>query len=129
MPKQKNKNLSSTRHAESVFKLLKFVEEMIHELESHMQNNSEEEGLQKRWKHVFGDKENIISVLIKLTGILVKIIPMEQDIMKVINKDNESKINDLSEEDVEIIKRYLQKVKDEEQEGEYLDISAYKFKS
>lgn len=129
MQKARKKSPVSTRHAESIRKVVKLVESIVAELEGYLHNQSQDEESVNRWKYIFGDKENIVSSLTKLTGILVKIIPMEQDIMKVLNKDNENKVNDISEEDVEIIKRYLEKVRNGEERPEIMDLTGFKFSS
>jgi|GEM_PF-3739598 len=112
MPIRKARTAGSTRHSESVFRLLKLVEELVVELESGLSILLPDETQKKRWSHIFGEKENVTSVLVKLAGVLVKIIPMEHELMTIINKSEEKKVKDLSEEDMEIIKRYLQKIKD-----------------
>ena len=101
-----------TQNSETVFRLLKLVEGLVFELESGFTGDLSQEGQQERWRYIFGEKETVVSALVKLAGILTKIIPMEQDIMTIINKSEEKKIQDLSEEDMEIIKRYLAKVKE-----------------
>jgi hypothetical protein len=118
VPVRKRKNANSTRHATSVAKLLQLVEGLVIELESGLQAIPQAEEQRERWRYIFGEKENVVSILVKLTGILVKIIPMEHEIMSIINKSAEKKVKDLSSEDIEIIKRYLKKVKYKQEVGD-----------
>jgi hypothetical protein len=67
---------------------------------------------QARWDFVFGPRETILSVAVKITGILNKVIPLELKTMNTNNEAGEKKIEELSENDLEIIKRYLKKIKD-----------------
>ncbi len=112
MPMKQSRVASSTRHSGSVLRLLKMIEILMEELESGLNSLPEDDARKERWRYIFGDKENVISALVKLTGILVKIIPMEHELMSIINKQDAKQMENLSEEDVEIIKRYLKKIKD-----------------
>ncbi len=65
------------------------------------------------WSRRYGARENEVSVMIKLINALNRIIPMEKTAMDELENIKDKKIQDISKEDVEIIKRYLAKVRDE----------------
>jgi len=54
---------------------------------------------------LIGDKNNIVSTINKLSNLLVKIIPLENNL----DKDQETNNKNLNSNDLEIIKRYIKK--------------------
>jgi hypothetical protein len=63
------------------------------------------------WKYIWGEKESAVSILSKLTGLLIKVVPMEKKLLD--SKAGEKKANVVNEfltnDDKEIIKRYLER--------------------
>lgn len=60
---------------------------------------------------LWGEKESAVGALVKLTGLLLKIIPLEQELLgnPVASVEQEN----LSLEDSAILKRYIERVKSE----------------
>jgi len=102
--KQHKQNLSDTR------KLINFL--MVR-LEKLIDSKEFTEELQMEWKYIWGEKENVVSVLTKLTGLLVKVIPIEQQIVDSENIDVSEKKQKgvLTKNDKEIIRRYVERQK------------------
>ena len=56
---------------------------------------------------LIGSKDNVVSIITKLTNLLVKVIPLEE---KINNSDNNIKDDEkLTNEDIEILERYIDK--------------------
>lgn len=92
--------------------LHRIVSNMAEELEGFQKSGKLNEEQQARWDFMFGRRETVLSSAVKLTTISSKLILTEYKTMKKTNSEIEKKIEELSEDDMEIIKRYLQKVKD-----------------
>lgn len=61
---------------------------------------------------LWGEKENAVSVLVKLTGLLLKLIPLEREIAgrsSAETPDNEGD-DQLSHEDSELLRRYVERM-------------------
>ena len=94
------KSLERTRSI--IINLLSKLESVIEDYDS---DSSE-------WKQFWGDKENTLSVLTKLTGLLVKVVPMEKQLLDSINeKQSENVKRIINSDDREIIKRFIRKYK------------------
>jgi hypothetical protein len=60
---------------------------------------------------LWGEKENAVSVLVKLTGLLLKLIPLEREITgKSTTPPEEEESGELNEEDRELLRRYVERV-------------------
>lgn len=76
------------------------LEQMCDDIETYIQ------------KRIWGEKESVVSSLVKLTGLLTKIIPMERTIAGL-GKDEEANMEaelPLAEEDEMLITRYSKKI-------------------
>lgn len=62
---------------------------------------------EERYSALWGDKENAVSLLVKLTGLLVKIIPLERELA---SGEAEAELA-LSEDDDAILARYAERVR------------------
>ncbi|MDD2840414.1 MAG: hypothetical protein PHY80_04840 [Rickettsiales bacterium] len=90
-------------------KLRKIIFLIIDILEKNIDNFSIEENKNEKNKKLInflmGEKGNVISILSKLINSLVKVIPLEEKFSSICNEKNEK----LIEEDIEILKRYIDK--------------------
>ena len=106
------------QHKRSLAKIRKLVNYLIVKLEEILNSSDAIEELPAEWKHIWGEKENAVSALTKLTSLLVKVIPAEREILDIENENSKiSEIkNNLSDEDKEIIQRYFErwKIKNED---------------
>ena len=115
------KNQFAIKHSQSLGSLYRIIDKAIHNLEEMLLGEELTEAQLKKWEMLYGNKETVVSIAVKLVSMLGKIIPMEQKVMTAINNTKEKKIQDISKEDVEIIKRYLEKVRDTESEAKICD--------
>ncbi len=87
-------------------KLRKMIFLIIDILENNINHFSDLDDMddknKKLIKFLIGERENVVSILTKLINSLVKVIPLEEKILPKSNNDNK-----ISEEDVEILKRYI----------------------
>lgn len=87
-------------------KLRKMIFLIIDILENNINHFSDLDDIddknKKLIKFLIGERENVVSILTKLINSLVKVIPLEEKILPKSNNDNK-----ISEEDVEILKRYI----------------------
>ena len=97
--------------AETIFEILVLVKEIMGDIKAAVKSEDPPDRSHARWQLLFGEKENVVSLLVKLAGVLSKIIPMELKLMTIVNKSEEKKVKEISQEDADIIKRYLQKIK------------------
>ena len=56
----------------------------------------------------WGEKENAVSVLTKLSTMLLKLVPLEEKTVKTELETNIAPLQPLREEDKEILRRYLE---------------------
>ena len=87
-------------------KLRKMIFLIIDILENNINHFSDLDDIddknKKLIKFLIGERENVVSILTKLINSLVKVIPLEEKILPKSNNDNK-----ISEEDIEILKRYI----------------------
>jgi len=79
----------------------RMVSSLLLKLEDNLLNPSEDEDLKTWW----GDKENALSVLTKITQVLLKVIPAEQEILNGNGKEAEN----VSTDDMEILEQYVRR--------------------
>jgi len=115
MTKHKQKNKIQI---EDLRKTRKIVTSIIQHLDRKIINPvivkgklEDSEELMKHISLLIGSKENIASVLTKLTNLLIKIIPLENKTLEQ-NQDEEmeSENHRIPNEDMEIILRYIDKI-------------------
>ena len=109
--KQYYKNLI-TQHKSILAKARGLVEILLDKLEEEI-NSANEKSDTSFW---FGDKESASSIIVKLTNILLKLIPLEQEIARAdLSKADLGELEELSvktqlpQEDMEMIERYIEK--------------------
>ena len=109
-------------HKDILSKSRKLIGKMLEKLDSEIQDfeskdKSKDKDFQKFW---WGDKESASSILTRLTSLLLKLIPLEQDIAKLdLTKTDIAELEDIIEktklpqDDLDIINRFAERVKDE----------------
>jgi len=97
------------QHKRSLARIRKLVLFLIEKLEEALASEGVIDELPAEWKYIWGDKENAVSALTKLTGLLVKIIPMERQLLDLSDSEamEDASKATLSDEDKEIIRRYF----------------------
>ncbi len=102
---KKNNNFSVndlTRMRRLIIAVVKVLEESINDFS---ENNVVSDKNKELIDFLFGKKCDIVSIITKLTNALIKVIPIEEKISATENVEDEK----LSEDDVEIIRRYIKK--------------------
>ena len=88
-------------------KIKKIINLIINVLESNISNFSNGSIYKENKEFIeflIGNKENVVSIISKLTNLLVKVIPLEEKILLENNTTPEEK---LDESDMEILKKYI----------------------
>jgi len=107
-------NNTIDKHKQSLELTRNMIVSLISRLDDTMNENSFDERIEEEWKLVWGEKESVVSVLVKLTGLLVKVVPMERQLLDSertetsVNNSNVGRI--INSDDKEIIKRYIKKL-------------------
>lgn len=102
---KENKNFSVndlTRIRKLIVAVVKVLEESINEFSKNSVLSDENKNF---ISFLFGDKYDIVSIITKLTNTLIKVIPLEEKISISSNSEDEK----LSNEDIEILRRYIKK--------------------
>jgi len=90
-------------------KLRKIIFLIIDILENNINNFSINENTSEKDKKLInflmGEKETVVSILVKLINILIKVIPLEEKFSPTFSEKDEK----LCDEDMEILKRYIDK--------------------
>lgn len=91
-------------------KIRKIINLIINILENNINNFSNEGGVDEENKELInfliGSKDNVVSIITKLTNLLVKLIPLEEKIAFTDNNECDEKLNN---EDIEILEKYIDK--------------------
>ena len=107
----KDKRDFTSEHGKDLAKVRLIINGLIKRLEKRMAEKECGEGVDIEWKYVWGERENAVSALTKLTGLLVKIIPMEQELLEKQPDSNVKKGRALKDDDKVIIRRYLERMR------------------
>lgn len=88
---------------------------LISKLDNTVANGSFNETLGEDGNFLWGEKDNVISVLVKLTGLLVKVVPMEKELLdSEKTEENNGKSSNvgriINSDDKKIIKSYISKL-------------------
>ena len=96
-------------YRDSLEKTRKIIVNLVTKLEDIVENYDDTNSL----SHVWGDKENVVSSLAKLTGLLVKVVPMEKQLLDSISDEGKTSNVEriINSDDKEIIKRFIKKYK------------------
>ena len=96
-------------YRESLEKTRKIIVSLVLKLESVIEESDND---CSQWNQICGEKENVVSVLTKLTGLLVKVVPMEKQLLDSIKEGQKNNVQRIiSSDDKEIIKRFIKKYK------------------
>ena len=100
-------------HIDDIKRIRRIINSIIVHLEENVvnpvvnNNLSDNEEVMKQVKLLIGGRENITSAITKLSNLLIKIIPLEEEENQEFDIEKYKK---LSDEDMDIIKRYIKKV-------------------
>ncbi len=104
-----------TQHKSILAKARGLIETLLDRLEKEV-NSSNSKNPATDTSFLFGDKESASSIVVKLTTILLKLIPLEQEIARAdLSQADLMELEELSvktripEEDLEIIERYVER--------------------
>lgn len=99
----------TVKHKKNLARLRRMTCALIEDMEEVLiSGGMVDENSQYKWKYMWGDKENVASALTKLTTLLTKIIPMEQEMVDYQNMSDSN--NSLSDDDALIMKYYFEKI-------------------
>lgn len=101
-----NEKDSVKQQLEDITLLRKQISHMLRSVDEYMRGNAD-------CSYQWGEKENALSVLVKLSGVISKIIPLEQELRSQFGESEgeEQKLPvPTTEEDKAIIKRYIDKL-------------------
>ena len=100
----KDKNVSIN----DLSRIRKIINLVINIIESSINDYSEDKLMLEKNKKLLdfliGNKENVVSIITKLTNLLLKVMPLEEQLNHT--NDNVEKLNN---EDIEIIMKYIDK--------------------
>jgi hypothetical protein len=98
------------QHRQDLSQTRKLISFLIEQLNSVITEKKFEPEFVNDWKYIWGEKENAVSVLTKLTGLLVKVVPMEQELdsQKPVSEEK-LKGGVLTDDDKAIIRRYVER--------------------
>lgn len=99
-------------HKEDLELTRKIIVSLIIRLENIINDKSSNKENFDEWKHLWGEKENVVSLLTKLTSLLVKVVPVEIKLLDSYKSEKNTQISGriINSDDKEIIKRYIQKL-------------------
>jgi hypothetical protein len=105
-----NKTIQS--HKEDLELTRKIIVSLIVKLENIVNDNTYNKENFDEWKYLWGEKESVVSVLTKLTSLLVKVVPVERKLLDCdkTEKSNQTSGRIINSDDKEIIKRYIKKL-------------------
>lgn len=103
-----NKNNFSINDLARIRKIINLIINVLEDnIENFSNSNSILENNKELINFLIGSKDNVVSIITKLTNLLVKVIPLEE---KINNSDNNIKDDEkLTNEDIEILERYIDK--------------------
>jgi hypothetical protein len=96
-------------HRQNLAKTRSLITCLIGQLDYVINEKKFEKEFINDWKYIWGEKENAVSVLTKLTGLLLKVVPIEQELenIKITKNPDKPKGGVLTDDDKEIIRRYV----------------------
>lgn len=104
-----NKN-NNNFSIDDLTRMRKLIAAVVKILEESVNNFSNDNMISEKNKELidflFGKKCDIVSIITKLTNTLIKVIPIEEKISNIENSDEDEK---LSDDDIDIIRRYIKK--------------------
>lgn len=101
-----NKNNFSINDLARIRKIINLIINVLEDsIEKFSDNNLMLDNNKELINFLIGSKDNVVSIITKLTNLLVKVIPLEEKI----NNDNIKDDEKLTNEDMEILEQYIDK--------------------
>ena len=104
MNKQNNFSLNDLARIRKIINLI--INVLEKSINDYSNNNSLTEENKDLINFLIGSRDNVVSIITKLTNLLVKVIPLEE---KINNEENIENNEKLTNDDIEILKEYIDK--------------------
>ena len=104
MNKQKNFSVNDLARIRKIINLI--INVLEDSINDYSNNNALTEENKDLINFLIGSRDNVVSIITKLTNLLVKVIPLEE---KINNEENVEDNEKLTNDDIEILKEYIDK--------------------
>ncbi len=102
-----NKNNFSINDLARIRKIINLIINVLEDsINDYSNNNTLTEENKDLINFLIGSRDNVVSIITKLTNLLVKVIPLEE---KINNEENVEDNEKLTNDDIEILKEYIDK--------------------
>ncbi len=102
-----NKNNFSINDLARIRKIINLIINVLEDsINDYSNNNTLTEENKDLINFLIGSRDNVVSIITKLTNLLVKVIPLEE---KINNEENIEDNEKLTNDDIEILKEYIDK--------------------
>ena len=102
-----NKNNFSINDLARIRKIINLIINVLEDsINDYSNNNALTEENKDLINFLIGSRDNVVSIITKLTNLLVKVIPLEE---KINNEENIEDNKKLTNDDIEILKEYIDK--------------------
>ncbi len=102
-----NKNNFSINDLARIRKIINLIINVLEDsINDYSNNNALTEENKDLINFLIGSRDNVVSIITKLTNLLVKVIPLEE---KINNEENIEDNEKLTNDDIEILKEYIDK--------------------
>lgn len=104
MNKQNNFSVNDLARIRKIINLI--INVLEQSINDYSNNNALTEENKDLINFLIGSRDNVVSIITKLTNLLVKVIPLEE---KINNEENVEDNEKLTNDDIEILKEYIDK--------------------
>ena len=104
MNKQNNFSVNDLARIRKIINLI--INVLEDSINDYSNNNALTEENKDLINFLIGSRDNVVSIITKLTNLLVKVIPLEE---KINNEENIEDNEKLTNDDIEILKEYIDK--------------------
>lgn len=104
MNKQNNFSVNDLARIRKIINLI--INVLEQSINDYSNNNTLTEENKDLINFLIGSRDNVVSIITKLTNLLVKVIPLEE---KINNEENVEDNEKLTNDDIEILKEYIDK--------------------
>ena len=104
MNKQNNFSVNDLARIRKIINLI--INVLEDSINDYSNNNTLTEENKDLINFLIGSRDNVVSIITKLTNLLVKVIPLEE---KINNEENIEDNEKLTNDDIEILKEYIDK--------------------
>lgn len=104
MNKQNNFSINDLARIRKIINLI--INVLEDSINDYSNNNALTEENKDLINFLIGSRDNVVSIITKLTNLLVKVIPLEE---KINNEENVEDNEKLTNDDIEILKEYIDK--------------------